>query len=529
MQRAAKRRWVIGLVVCAAVVLGACSRDGRVVSAPTTTVETRHTGGTLQYGLARLPFVLNPTADTFGAEERVVARTLYEPLAAFAANGEAVPYLAAAIEPNATADEWTVRLRPDVEFHDGTPLDAEAVVANVHAQLAVGLGAAVAPLLDPEQPVVLGGDPLVLTYRLQLPIATFPAFLTDQFGLVASPNELDAAVPAGTGPFRVERADEDGIRVDRFDGYWRDDRPYLDAVEFSATDDALDGLATEAYDAVFTTDANDVRVLSEAADMRFFRDRSGSEIYAIEQSPLFDDPALRTALALATDRGAYAEDVAGGSTNAAVGPIAPGTLFSDGAGVPAPDPTEAAQLLAAHCEEQPATCGADGRVQVRFAYRSTRQHEVDVLTRQWEPLFDVSPLPFDDVDTFTSLGGDFDLFLASGFDGFDPALDWRDLALGADSDDVGQGVLTGNAIVDRLLVQQWQTDDVTQRAQAWSSIVAELQQTGRALFLSHSASVLATQPWVRGVADATSADATPLQHLIGPEHWFADMWLAERT
>jgi ABC-type transport system substrate-binding protein len=167
-------------------------------------------------------------------------------------------------------------------------------------------------------------------------------------------------------------------------------------------------------------------------------------------------------------------------------------------------------------------------VRVRFAYRATRRHEVDVLTRQWEPLFAVEPLPFDDVDGLTSLDGEFDLFLASGFDGFDPALDWRDLALGASSDDVGQGVLTGNAIVDRLLVQQWQTDDVAQRAQAWSSIVGELQQTGRALFLSHSASVLATQPWVRGVTDATTADGTALQHQVGPEHWFGDLWLAEQ-
>ena len=37
------------------------------------------------------------------------------------------PYLAESVEPNAELTEWTLKLRPDVTFHDGTPLNAEAM------------------------------------------------------------------------------------------------------------------------------------------------------------------------------------------------------------------------------------------------------------------------------------------------------------------------------------------------------------------------------------------------------------------
>jgi hypothetical protein len=30
------------------------------------------------------------------------------------------------------------------------------------------------------------------------------------------------------------------------------------------------------------------------------------------------------------------------------------------------------------------------------------------------------------------------------------------------------------------------------------------------------------------VTDATTADGTALQHQVGPEHWFGDLWLAEQ-
>ncbi len=43
------------------------------------------------------------------------------------------PYLAESLTPNSDFTEWTIALRPDVRFHDGTPLDAIALVRHLDA------------------------------------------------------------------------------------------------------------------------------------------------------------------------------------------------------------------------------------------------------------------------------------------------------------------------------------------------------------------------------------------------------------
>ena len=55
------------------------------------------------------------------------ARTFFDPLAAYGADLEVHPFLAESIEPNADFTEWTVKLREGITFHDGTPLNADAV------------------------------------------------------------------------------------------------------------------------------------------------------------------------------------------------------------------------------------------------------------------------------------------------------------------------------------------------------------------------------------------------------------------
>ena len=46
------------------------------------------------------------------------------------ATGEVQPILAESLQPNADFTVWTLVLRPDLVFSDGSPLDAAAVKAN---------------------------------------------------------------------------------------------------------------------------------------------------------------------------------------------------------------------------------------------------------------------------------------------------------------------------------------------------------------------------------------------------------------
>ena len=61
-----------------------------------------------------------------------MANAVFDTLAAFNSDGKAVPFLAESITPNDTFDVWTVKLREGVSFHDGTPLNAEAVGVTRH-------------------------------------------------------------------------------------------------------------------------------------------------------------------------------------------------------------------------------------------------------------------------------------------------------------------------------------------------------------------------------------------------------------
>jgi peptide/nickel transport system substrate-binding protein len=73
------------------------------------------------------------TSDTLDAHSTIVqtdllrVMLLYNCLTSLDVDAKVVKVLAESIEPNATATEWTIRLRPGVTFHDGKALTAEDV------------------------------------------------------------------------------------------------------------------------------------------------------------------------------------------------------------------------------------------------------------------------------------------------------------------------------------------------------------------------------------------------------------------
>lgn len=56
---------------------------------------------------------------------------VWESLTYLSENLEPLPLLAEDLIPDVEKKVWTVHLRRGIKFHDGTPLDADAVVANV--------------------------------------------------------------------------------------------------------------------------------------------------------------------------------------------------------------------------------------------------------------------------------------------------------------------------------------------------------------------------------------------------------------
>jgi peptide/nickel transport system substrate-binding protein len=106
------------------------------------------------------------------------------------ADGEFEPYLAESIEPNDDLTEWTFTLRSGVEFHDGTPLDAEAIVwnyENLHQARVADRRCA----QHRRPPVGRGRRRAHRRLHPQRPNAAFPDLLTGRVGMPASPTAFE--------------------------------------------------------------------------------------------------------------------------------------------------------------------------------------------------------------------------------------------------------------------------------------------------------------------------------------------------
>ncbi len=171
---------------------------------------------------------------------------MYDPLTVITDDGGWKPYLAESVTPNADNTVWTIKVRPGVTFHDGTPLDGAAVVENLtRAKNGFLTGTALA---DVTNIAVNPTDPLAADVTVKRPWTSFPLYLAGQIGMIASPTWLKAsdsddalkAKPVGTGPFIFESyAPNESFKAKRNPNYWNKPYPYLDEIEFRPIADAL--------------------------------------------------------------------------------------------------------------------------------------------------------------------------------------------------------------------------------------------------------------------------------------------------
>ena len=171
-----------------------------------------------------------------------VVAAIYDTLTVPDANGEAVPYLAKSVEPNADYTEWTITLRDGVQFHDGTPLDSAALKANMDSWR----GAEGAPNVGPLLPFVFQNvtdvqavDPMTVKVVLDTPVADFDDGLygVGRFGIMA-PAQLNAGEECatnmiGTGPFKLESYQQnEATTVVKNEDYWQKGYPKVDRIRF---------------------------------------------------------------------------------------------------------------------------------------------------------------------------------------------------------------------------------------------------------------------------------------------------------
>ncbi|HMG41651.1 MAG TPA: ABC transporter substrate-binding protein [Acidimicrobiales bacterium] len=293
-----------------------------IVDGPVAADSEPVTGGSVTVGLesetnSYLPSIWAGSQAGFN-----VAYAVFDPLMTRNEDNELEPYLAESFEPNDDFTEWTLTLRPDVLFHDATPLDAEALKTIFDEYLTVDGANTQGALRDVEEMAVV--DDLTVTYSLSQPNAAFGDILVGPSGWPFSPTaaaELGDAFgdqPVGTGPFEFVSWQRDGaFVVERNDDYWQEGMPYLDEVTFRPIPDEetrATSLSSGDIDA-----AQSVRLSSFLARVRDLPDveialglsSGGGNVMFNTTAPPTDDVRVRQALAHAIDQQSVVDVVAG--------------------------------------------------------------------------------------------------------------------------------------------------------------------------------------------------------------------------
>jgi peptide/nickel transport system substrate-binding protein len=130
------------------------------------------------------------------------ASNLYEPLLFWNNNYELEPAIAESIEGSKDATTWTIKIRPEVTFHNGKTVTAEDAwfsiqrVANPKAPLSAG--GQLSQIIDFQSTKVV--DDTTLQLVLNTPYAILDSLLAE-YTLGIIPTDFDINNPVGTGAF----------------------------------------------------------------------------------------------------------------------------------------------------------------------------------------------------------------------------------------------------------------------------------------------------------------------------------------
>lgn len=310
---------------------------------------------TITIAIGAEPEALDPvnmtSAPAATVGEHAIQRLIY-----MEEDGSLTPMLATDWESSADGTEWTFQIRQGVQFHDGEPLNAEAVKANLDRFVDPDVGAAYAFLLGSVQEIEAVSE-YELRLHLAEPFAPILSHLSHSFiGIISpasfadlSPDETtDAAV--GTGPYElVEWSRGDSITMVRNEDYWgpAPEIPNL-VFRFIPEDSArMVALETGEADAVMRVPPQDADRLDADPEIDVVYETSVRTIYIgfNSQSEPFDDPRVRKAFNYAVDKDAIVDAILDGNAFVADAPIVPAVFGHTSVGPYEYDPDRARELL----------------------------------------------------------------------------------------------------------------------------------------------------------------------------------------
>jgi ABC-type transport system substrate-binding protein len=256
---------LLALVLVSALLLGACGEPAATTptetkppttpapadTQPSTTPPPAETGP--QYG-GVLRIIDKPQIQNLGYPGKPQGpsdMTYIRPCCEFLINYDAagteefVPELAESWEWSDDYLHIILKIKQGIKFHDGTPFNAEAVKFNLDLQE----GGTRGELKLLESVEVL--DEYTLRLNLSGYESSFLGGLAAPAGWMVSPTAIqtmgDDAIlhPVGTGPFKFVSYQTDVLlKYEKWEGYWQEEKPYLDGLEFVFIKDPVTQLSS---------------------------------------------------------------------------------------------------------------------------------------------------------------------------------------------------------------------------------------------------------------------------------------------
>ena len=314
-----------GVVLAAGGVLGACGGDGDQQGGggggtPAKGTEKLRAGGTLRVGATGggakdTIDAHRPTADP----DIMRVWNLYESLAVRTPDfSELEMLLAESIEAGKTPKVWTVRLKPDLTFHNGKPVTADDVIFSIRR------------IIDPKDPKVGAAsigyidekglkklDDRTVRIPLEFANSAFPDDIGQYFNSIV-PTDYDPKNPVGTGPFKYKSFTPGQRSVfTKYPDYWETGKPFVDElviIDFPLDTARVNALLGGQVEAIDNLPAAQLSSVKANQNLRVLASKTGAWqpfTMRVDASP-FDDVRVRQAFRLIVDRKQMVQQVLSG-------------------------------------------------------------------------------------------------------------------------------------------------------------------------------------------------------------------------
>lgn len=271
------------------------------------------------------------------SQTNLIDNTLYDTLIQYDYDQKLVPGLATEFSMASDARSVQITLRPDVKFHDGTPMTAKDVAYTLDRLKRLGAG--VASLIEGYDTTEIADD-THLTIKLSTPNSLFLGSLSKIYIINSALVSANAGADdgqgwlqghdAGTGPYQIAEISGDNVTVSQFDGYWNKVEGRPSAFLFRRIDESATSLSElKAGNVDLAFRLNDRDAVTAAADPALrvltLSIPFQAEIVFNTRSGPTADPRVRKAIRLAYDYNGGLKGLRLGNGSLANGPV-PNTL-----------------------------------------------------------------------------------------------------------------------------------------------------------------------------------------------------------